>query len=119
MHVIAAKAVAFGEALTPEFKHYIAMVIANAEALAETLVKGGLDIVSGGTDTHLMLVDLRPKGLTGKATGRRLAAPSSPATRTVFPSTGKADDHLGCPPRHAGRHHPWLRRGRVPRDRRL
>jgi len=67
MHVIAAKAVAFGEALTPEFKDYIGNVVRNADALAETLVAGGLQIVSGGTDTHLMLVDLRPKNLTGKA----------------------------------------------------
>jgi glycine hydroxymethyltransferase len=68
MHVIAAKAVAFKEALQPEFKQYAAQVVANAQILAETLVKGGVDIVSGGTDNHLMLVDLRPKGLTGKAT---------------------------------------------------
>jgi glycine hydroxymethyltransferase len=67
MHVIAAKAVAFGEALTPEFKSYIQNVVRNAQVLAETLVEGGLEIVSGGTDTHLMLVDLRPKSLTGKA----------------------------------------------------
>jgi glycine hydroxymethyltransferase len=65
MHVIAAKAVAFGEALTPEFKTYSQAVANNAKTLAATLVEGGLDIVSGGTDTHLMLVDLRPKGLTG------------------------------------------------------
>ncbi len=68
MHVIAAKAVAFKEALTPEFRAYAKQVVANAQVLAETLVKGGVDIVSGGTDNHLMLVDLRPKGLTGKAT---------------------------------------------------
>jgi glycine hydroxymethyltransferase len=68
MHVIAAKAVAFKEALTPEFKAYSKQVIANANILAETLVKGGVDIVTGGTDNHLMLVDLRPKGVTGKAT---------------------------------------------------
>jgi glycine hydroxymethyltransferase len=67
MHVIAGKAVAFGEALTPEFRNYTAQVVENANALAETLVEGGLQIVSGGTDTHLMLVDLRPKNLTGKA----------------------------------------------------
>ncbi len=66
MHVIAAKAVAFGEALTPAFKGYAATVVANAKALAETLADGGVDIVSGGTDTHLMLVDLRRKKLTGK-----------------------------------------------------
>jgi len=67
MHVIAAKAVAFGEALRPDFKVYAQNVVQNARALAETLVAGGCDIVSGGTDNHLMLVDLRPKGLTGKA----------------------------------------------------
>ncbi len=66
MHVIAGKAVAFGEALKPSFKLYAQSVIDNAKALGETLVKGGLALVSGGTDTHLMLVDLRPKKLTGK-----------------------------------------------------
>jgi glycine hydroxymethyltransferase len=66
MHVIAAKAVAFGEALAPAFKLYAKNVVENAKALAETLKSRGLDIVSGGTDTHLMLVDLRPKRLTGK-----------------------------------------------------
>lgn len=66
MHVIAAKAVAFGEALRPEFKDYAASVVENARALAAKLIEGGCDIVSGGTDTHLMLVDLRPLGLTGR-----------------------------------------------------
>jgi glycine hydroxymethyltransferase len=66
MHTIAAKAVAFGEALRPSFKLYAKNVVVNAKALAETLKSKGLDIVSGGTDTHLMLVDLRPKRLTGK-----------------------------------------------------
>ena len=66
MHVIAAKAVAFGEALSPAFRLYARNVVENARALAETLSSRGLDIVSGGTDTHLMLVDLRPKRLTGK-----------------------------------------------------
>jgi len=66
MHVIAAKAVAFGEALRPSFKVYAKNVVENAKALAETLRSKGCDIVSGGTDTHLMLVDLRPKRLTGK-----------------------------------------------------
>jgi glycine hydroxymethyltransferase len=65
MHVIAAKAVAFGEALEPDYKTYIQQVVANAKALAETLVGHGFDIVSGGTDNHLVLVDLRPKGVTG------------------------------------------------------
>ncbi len=68
MHVIAAKAVAFGEALRPDFKTYQAQVIANAKALADQLIKGGLAIVTGGTDSHLMLVDLRPKGVKGNAT---------------------------------------------------
>ena len=67
MHVIAAKAVAFGEALTPEFKLYAHAVVENAKALAETLRTAGFAIVAGGTDNHLMLVDLRPKGLNGKA----------------------------------------------------
>jgi glycine hydroxymethyltransferase len=66
MHVIAAKAVAFGEALRPSFKLYAKSVVENAKVLAETLKSKGFDIVSGGTDTHLMLVDLRPKRLTGK-----------------------------------------------------
>jgi glycine hydroxymethyltransferase len=67
MHVIAAKGVAFGEALQPEFKSYARSVVENAKALAGRLVEGGLDIVSGGTDSHIVLVDLRPKKLTGKA----------------------------------------------------
>ena len=66
MHVIAGKAVSFGEALRPEFKTYAQSIVNNAKALADTLIGQGLDIVSGGTDTHLMLVDLRPKKLTGK-----------------------------------------------------
>ncbi|MGH6768971.1 MAG: serine hydroxymethyltransferase [Xanthobacteraceae bacterium] len=66
MHIIAAKAVAFGEALKPAFKTYARSVVENAKALAETVKSKGFDIVSGGTDTHLMLVDLRPKRLTGK-----------------------------------------------------
>ena len=72
MHVIAAKAVAFGEALRPEFKTYQKQVRANAVALADQLMKGGLDIVTGGTDTHVMLVDLRPKGVKGNATEKAL-----------------------------------------------
>ncbi|WP_394178267.1 serine hydroxymethyltransferase [Yoonia maritima] len=72
MHVIAGKAVAFGEALRPEFKTYQEQVVKNAQALADQLMKGGLDIVSGGTDSHLMLVDLRPKGVKGNATENSL-----------------------------------------------
>ncbi len=72
MHAIAGKAVAFGEALRPEFKVYQKQVVANAKALADQLIKGGLDIVTGGTDTHVMLVDLRPKGVTGNITDKAL-----------------------------------------------
>jgi glycine hydroxymethyltransferase len=72
MHVIAAKAVAFGEALRPEFKAYAKQVVANAQALADELMKGGLDIVTGGTDTHVLLVDLRPKAVKGNATEKAL-----------------------------------------------
>ena len=71
-HVIAAKAVAFGEALSPKFKTYAQAVVANAAVLAERLASNGCGIVSGGTDTHLVLVDLRPKGLTGKAAEQAL-----------------------------------------------
>ena len=72
MHVIAAKAVAFGEALRPEFKAYIQQVITNAQALSDQLIKGGLDTVTHGTDTHVVLVDLRPKGVKGNATEKAL-----------------------------------------------
>lgn len=68
MHVIAGKAVCFGEALKPEFRGYAQAIVDNARVLADTLMKGGLDIVSNGTDSHIVLVDLRPKGLTGKVT---------------------------------------------------
>jgi glycine hydroxymethyltransferase len=72
MHVIAAKAVAFGEAQRPEFKAYQKAVITNAQALADQLMKGGLDIVTSGTDTHVMLVDLRPAGVKGNDTEKAL-----------------------------------------------
>ena len=85
MHVIAAKAVAFKEALSPEFKAYASQVVANAKVLADTLVKGGLDIVSGGTDNHLMLVDLRPKGLTGKATETALGRAHITCNKNAVP----------------------------------
>ena len=66
MHVIAGKAVCFGEALAPEFKEYARLIIANAKTLAETLLGGGLKLVSGGTDNHLMLVDVTPLSIGGK-----------------------------------------------------
>ncbi len=72
MHVIAAKAVAFGEALRPEFNDYIKNVVNNAQALSDQLIKGGLDTVTHGTDTHVVLVDLRPKGVKGNATEKAL-----------------------------------------------
>jgi glycine hydroxymethyltransferase len=72
MHVIAAKAVAFGEALQPDFKTYIKAVVANAQALSDQLIKGGLDTVTHGTDTHVVLVDLRPKGVKGNETEKAL-----------------------------------------------
>jgi glycine hydroxymethyltransferase len=86
MHVIAGKAVAFKEALQPEFKQYAAQVVANAKVLADTLVKGGVEIVSGGTDNHLMLVDLRPKGLTGKATEAALGRAYITCNKNAVPA---------------------------------
>ncbi|MXX89532.1 MAG: serine hydroxymethyltransferase [Boseongicola sp. SB0677_bin_26] len=85
MHVIAAKAVAFGEALRPEFKTYAAAIVANARALADELLKGGIDVVSGGTDNHLMLADLRPKGVTGKATEAALGRARITANKNGVP----------------------------------
>ena len=71
-HIIAAKAVALGEALKPEFKTYQQQIVKNAAVLAQSIMEGGLDLVSGGTDNHLMLVDLRPAHLTGKEMEHRL-----------------------------------------------
>ena len=85
MHVVAAKAVAFGEALTPEFKLYAAAVQSNARVLAKTLVEQGVDIVSGGTDTHLMLVDLRPKKLTGKVAEASLERAGITCNKNAIP----------------------------------
>jgi glycine hydroxymethyltransferase len=85
MHVIAAKAVAFGEALRPDFKLYAKRVVENAQALADTLQGAGLDIVSGGTDTHLMLVDLRPKGATGRPTEKALDRAAITCNKNAVP----------------------------------
>jgi len=85
MHVIAAKAVAFGEALRPEFRAYQHAVLANARVLGETLRESGLDIVTGGTDSHLVLVDLRPKGVTGKATDESLGRAHITANKNAIP----------------------------------
>jgi glycine hydroxymethyltransferase len=85
MHVIAAKAVAFGEALRPEFKLYARAVVENAKVLAATLKAEGLDIVSGGTDTHLMLVDLRPKKATGRPTEKALDRAAITTNKNAVP----------------------------------
>ena len=85
MHVIAAKAVAFEEALQPSFKDYAAAVIANARTLAATLQKGGLDIVSGGTDCHMVLVDLRPKGVKGRDAERALERAGLTCNKNAIP----------------------------------
>ena len=85
MHVIAAKAVAFGEALTPDFVAYQKAVVVNAKVLAETLVEQGLAIVTGGTDSHLMLVDLRPKNTTGKAAEASLERAHITANKNAIP----------------------------------
>jgi glycine hydroxymethyltransferase len=85
MHVIAGKAAAFGEALRPEFKTYQQAVVDNARALAATLVEQGLAIVTGGTDSHLMLVDLRPKRVTGKAAEASLERAHMTANKNAIP----------------------------------
>lgn len=85
MHVIAAKAVCYAEALKPEFKIYGQAVIDNARALAEALKNGGCDIVSGGTDSHIVLVDLRPKGLTGKDTEEALERAGMTCNKNAVP----------------------------------
>ena len=119
MHVIAAKAVAFGEALRPEFKLYARAVVENAKVLADTMLSGGYAIVAGGTDNHLMLVDLRPKKLTGKAAEAALGPrPHHLQQERRALRSREADGDLRHPPRHAGRHLARLRRGRVPQGRR-
>lgn len=85
MHVIAGKAVAYGEALKPEFKAYGQAIIDNARALAATLKEGGVDIVSGGTDSHIVLVDLRPKGLTGTDTEKALERAGMTCNKNAVP----------------------------------
>jgi glycine hydroxymethyltransferase len=85
MHVIAAKAVAFGEALSPEFKEYSKQVIKNAKALAQALSERGFNLVSGGTDNHLVLADLRNKGITGKEAERRLESVNITCNKNAVP----------------------------------
>ncbi len=86
MHVIAAKAVAFKEALSPEFKAYQAQVIKNAQVIAETLTQRGLRIVSGRTESHVMLVDLRAKGITGKEAEAVLGAAHMTINKNAIPN---------------------------------
>ncbi len=86
MHIIAAKAVCFGEALKPEFKVYGENIVKNAKALAKGLLDRGFDLVSGGTDNHLMLVDLRPFGLTGKEFERRLDEVQITVNKNAIPN---------------------------------
>ena len=85
MHVIAAKAVCFGEALTPMFKDYAAQVVENAKVLGETLRARGLNLVANGTDTHLLLVDLRPKNLTGDVVEKALEAAHMTCNKNAIP----------------------------------
>ena len=89
MHIIAAKAVAFQEALTPEFHAYQKQIVGNATALAEAMLSHGFRLVSGGTDTHLMLVDLTPKGLTGKAAEAALDKAGITVNKNAIPFDGK------------------------------
>ena len=86
MHIIAAKAVAFGEALKPEFKTYQQQIVKNAKALASSLMDCGFDLVSGGTDNHLMLVDLRKAGITGKEMERRLDEVNITVNKNTIPN---------------------------------
>jgi glycine hydroxymethyltransferase len=90
MHVIAAKAVAFGEALTPEFKAYQQQVVKNAKALAEAMQVNGFRVVSGGTDNHLMLVDVSSRGLTGKDMANALDKASITANKNGIPFDTKS-----------------------------
>ncbi len=108
----------FGEALKPDFKDYAQNVVANAKALAESLKETGLDIVSGGTDNHLMLVDLQAEERHRQARRGSARPRQHHLQQERHPvRSGKAVRHLGRPARHAGRHDARLRPGRVPRDR--
>ena len=86
MHIIAAKAVAFGEALTDEFKAYQQQIVKNASVLASALLDRGFDLVSGGTDNHLMLLDLRSRGLTGRELEHRLDEVHITANKNAIPN---------------------------------
>ena len=118
MHIIAAKAVAFQEALQPEFKIYAQNVAANAKALGESLASGGFDLVSGGTDTHLLLVDLRPKGLKGRDAEAALGRANITCNKNGVPfDPEKTGHHLWYPRRVARLHKSRVRDPRVPKSR--
>ena len=120
LNAVAAKAVCLGEALKPSFKAYAAQVLANARTLADTLTARGIAIVSGGTDTPLLVADLRPLGLTGAAASDGLEAAGLTCNKNTVPGdTQAAHGDLGAPLRERRRHHPGLARGRIPLHRRL
>ena len=117
MHVIAAKAVAFREALQPEFRDYAAAIVRNAAALADALSAEGFRIVSGGTDNHLMLVDLRPFGVTGKVAQEALDRAGHHLQQERDPERPReAVRHQRAAPRHRRGHHRRHARGRDARD---
>ena len=120
MHVIAAKAVAFAEALQPDFKVYARNVVENAKALAESLRAQGFDIVSGGTDNHLMLVDLRPKGLKGNVSEKALVRAALTCNKNGIPfDPEKPFVTSGLAPGHAGGDHARLWCCRIQAGRRV
>ena len=90
MHVIAAKAVAFGEAMTPEFKNYAQLIIENAKVMAEELLTLGYELVSGGTDTHVLLIDLTNKGITGKHAENILGKSGITLNKNMVPFDSKS-----------------------------
>lgn len=120
MHVIAGKAVAFGEALRPEFKDYARRIRVNARALAAGLQAHGLKLISGGTDNHLMLVDLTPLGITGAQAQNALDRAGLTVNKNAIPQrSATTDEDQWYSYRYPGRHHAWHGRGRDGPDRRL
>ena len=118
MHVIAAKAVAFGEALRPEFASYSAAVIENAKVLAARLKERGADVVAGGTDTHLALIDLSPLGITGRDADEALERAGITCNKNAIPNDPQtAHEDQRDQGGFTGWHHAWFRPGGVPDDR--
>lgn len=113
LHIIAAKAVCFGEALKPEFRAYQEQIVKNAKILADTLVAEGFDLVSGGTDNHLMLVDLRRFGVTGKEMEHRLDEVHTPSTKEAHSERpAEPVHHERNPRRHPCGNHKRAEGGR-------